>query len=71
MLLQIVSSKLRNFKPQWRTTLNEQLKRQSLLSAAPSSFDGKVIYEIKPAGNKKVIALTFDDDPGKRLLNRH
>ena len=44
-------------------TLNEQFKRQSLLSAAPSSFAGKVIYEIKPAANKKVIALTFDDGP--------
>ena len=44
-------------------TLNEQFKRQSLLSAAPSNFAGKVIYEIKPATNKKVIALTFDDGP--------
>ncbi len=54
------------FKAAMEATLNEQLKRQSLLSAAPASFNGKVIYEIKPAANKKVIALTFDDGPWKK-----
>ncbi len=58
------------FKTAMEATLNEQLKRQSLLSAAPSSFDGKVIYEIKPVGNKKVIALTFDDGPWKKTTQQ-
>ncbi|MEM6403497.1 MAG: polysaccharide deacetylase family protein [Cyanobacteria bacterium P01_D01_bin.116] len=51
------------FKTAMEATLNEQFKKQNLLSAAPASFNGKIIYEIKPAKNKKVIALTFDDGP--------
>lgn len=51
-------------------TLNEQLKRQNLLSASPASFYGKVIYEIKPNSNQKVIALTFDDGPWKNTTRQ-
>ncbi|MGB6296223.1 MAG: polysaccharide deacetylase family protein [Rivularia sp. (in: cyanobacteria)] len=58
------------FQTAMEKTLNEQLKRQSLLSAAPSSFNGKVIYEIKPVENKKVIALTFDDGPWKNTTQQ-
>ncbi|MGB3654515.1 MAG: polysaccharide deacetylase family protein [Rivularia sp. (in: cyanobacteria)] len=58
------------FKAAMEATLNEQLKKQSLLSAAPASFNGKVIYEIKPAANKKVIALTFDDGPWKKTTRQ-
>ncbi len=58
------------FQAAMEATLNEQLKRQSLLSAAPASFNGKVIYEIKPAANKKVIALTFDDGPWKKTTRQ-
>jgi chitin deacetylase len=53
------------YKTAMEATLNEQLKRQNLLSGAPANFNGKVIYEIKPVANKKVIALTFDDGPWK------
>ncbi len=53
------------FQIAMEASLNQQLKQKSLLSAAPKSFDGKIIYEIKPAGNKKIIALTFDDGPWK------
>ena len=58
------------FQTAMEKTLNEQLKRQSLLSAAPSSFDSKVIYDVKPVGNKKVIALTFDDGPWKKTTRQ-
>ena len=58
------------FQTAMEATLNEQLKRQSLLSAAPANFSGKVIYEIKPAANKKVIALTFDDGPWKKTTRQ-
>lgn len=58
------------FKTAMEKTLNEQLKRQSLLSAAPAKFNGKIIYEIKPVGNKKVIALTFDDGPWKNTTQQ-
>ncbi len=51
-------------------TLNEQLKRQNLLSGSPPSFYGKVIYEIKPNSNQKVIALTFDDGPWKNTTRQ-
>lgn len=55
--------KFAEFQTAMEASLNEQLKRQNLLSAAPASFNGKIINDIKPAGNKKVIALTFDDGP--------
>ena len=58
------------FKTAMEATLNEQLKKQSLLSAAPVSFNGKIIYEIKPIANKKVIALTFDDGPWKKTTRQ-
>lgn len=58
------------FKTAMEAALNQQFKRQSLLSAAPSSFEGKVIYEIKTASNKKVIALTFDDGPWEKTTRQ-
>ncbi|AFY54981.1 putative xylanase/chitin deacetylase [Rivularia sp. PCC 7116] len=58
------------FQNAMEATLNEQFKRQSLLSAAPSSFNSKVIYEIKPIKNKKVIALTFDDGPWEKTTQQ-
>jgi len=58
------------FETAMKATLNQQLKKQSLLSAAPAKFGSKVIYEIKPAGNKKVIALTFDDGPWKNTTQQ-
>ncbi|MBV6625282.1 MAG: polysaccharide deacetylase family protein [Rivularia sp. (in: Bacteria)] len=58
------------FQNAMSATLNEQLKRQSLLSAAPSSFGSKVIYEIKPIKNKKIIALTFDDGPWEKTTQQ-
>ena len=69
--IQIVNSKADNqqrvaeFQIAMEASLNEQLKQKNLLSVSPTSFNGKIIYEIKPAGNKKVIALTFDDGPWK------
>lgn len=74
--IKIVNAKVDNqqrfvgFKSAMEGTLNEQLKKQSLLSAAPASFNGKVIYEIKPPANKKVIALTFDDGPWKNTTRQ-
>ncbi|NJM20157.1 MAG: polysaccharide deacetylase family protein [Richelia sp. RM2_1_2] len=53
------------FQTAMEASLNEQLKQKNLLSVSPTSFNGKIIYEIKPIGNKKVIALTFDDGPWK------
>ncbi|MEO1432778.1 MAG: polysaccharide deacetylase family protein [Cyanobacteria bacterium J06633_8] len=58
------------FQNAMEATLNEQFKRQNLLSAAPSSFNSKVIYEIKPIKNKKVIALTFDDGPWEKTTQQ-
>ena len=58
------------FKTAMETTLNEQFKRQSLLSAAPARFNGTVIYETKPIVNDKVIALTFDDGPWKNTTRQ-
>jgi len=55
--------KFAEFQTAMEASLNEQFKRQNLLSGAPTSFNGKIIYDIKPAVNKKVIALTFDDGP--------
>ncbi|MBF2017053.1 MAG: polysaccharide deacetylase family protein [Rivularia sp. T60_A2020_040] len=69
--IKIVNSKADNqqrvaeFQIAMEASLNEQLKQKNLLSVSPTSFNGKIIYEIKPIGNKKVIALTFDDGPWK------
>lgn len=69
--IEIVNSQADNqqrvaeFKTAMEASLNEQFKQKNLLSVAPASFNGKIIHEIKPAGNKKVIALTFDDGPWK------
>ncbi|MEB3218880.1 MAG: polysaccharide deacetylase family protein [Nostocales cyanobacterium 94392] len=69
--IEIVNSQADNqqrvaeFQTAMEGSLNEQFKQKNLLSVAPTSFNGKTIYEIKPAGNKKVIALTFDDGPWK------
>ncbi|MBE9215581.1 polysaccharide deacetylase family protein [Plectonema cf. radiosum LEGE 06105] len=74
--IKIVSSKTDNqqrvaeFQIAMEASLNQQLKQKNLLSASPTSFDGKIIYEIKPAGNKKVIALTFDDGPWKNTTRQ-
>lgn len=59
------------FQTAMEASLNEQLKQKNLLSVSPTSFNGKIIYEIKPIGNKKVIALTFDDGPWKIVLDKH
>lgn len=58
------------FQTAMEAALNEQFKKQNLLSAAPARFNGKIIYEIKPAKNKKVIALTFDDGPWKNTTRQ-
>ncbi|MGQ4647892.1 polysaccharide deacetylase family protein [Lyngbya aestuarii] len=43
---------------------NKELERlRTLVVTVPEQFQGEIIYQVKPVGTEKVVALTFDDGP--------
>ncbi|MEA5582303.1 polysaccharide deacetylase family protein [Nodularia harveyana UHCC-0300] len=55
--------RIEGLKATMLTSLQQEANTKGFTSAAPASFEGVTIKEVRLSPDKKVIALTFDDGP--------